>query len=131
MGTEDVADRAPSFRQRERQSVADVAPDELDEGLIRRPLEDASGQLGEPEALGGGQPVVSVDDHMVGRDEDRRPTPFQLGQAQDVSLGGTALPELRAGPQRLDLDHHHVALTSHPVLRHGHPFPLLGAKPYI
>jgi hypothetical protein len=131
MGAQDVADGPPPFRQRQRQSVADVATDKLDKRLVGRPLEDTSRQLGKTEPLGGGQPVAAVDDQMVGGDEDRRPAPFQFGQAQNVSLRDTALPELRAGPQRLDPDHDHISLVSHPDFCHGHPFPLVGAKPYI
>jgi hypothetical protein len=77
MGGQDAPNRPLAILQRQRQPVADVATDELDVGVFRRSVKEAGPQLGQTEALGGGQPVVSVDDHMVrAANKDGWPTPL-------------------------------------------------------
>jgi hypothetical protein len=97
--------------------VPDVATDELDIRLLRRSVKEKGRDLAKSQALGSGYAVVSIDDDMVvAGDEDRGPTPLQLGQGGHVSLVETALTKVGLHLKRLETHNRRLPHHGYPSL---------------
>jgi hypothetical protein len=115
VGSQDVVDGCLAFRQRQGQTVADIAANKLDVRLCRGALKESGLHRAQAQLFGGRHPVVAVDDHLVrpGND-DRGPVAFQLSQAEDVGPVEAAFPKMGPDSKVLHPDNHDVG----PIPRH-------------
>ena len=86
MREEDAARRGAALVQRQRQTVTDVAPHELDVLVVGRAVEEDRGQPLEAQLSRRRDTVQSVDDAAVAAaDDDRRPPVRHLGERGHVA----------------------------------------------